>query len=290
MRIRTLLLACFLLTPSLAAAQLPVIVTNAPTISDPNVGTSSDAAVTGDNPGTLIGHIRYLDKAFADIWDPTNHLLKFKIVLPNGTDVTYLCSLTESATETVCGAVQGMSAYLKGYDGTSAWLRLRARGGAIGASDNGLVVRPFVACDGTNCAPTMDAPARAGFMSPAAAATGGATAYSTGWSTAAVFTAQIKGSAGTLSSLTCFNNTNTKKYGRLYDQTGAPASTDTANIVFRFLIPADVASNGGSGFTVPLPVGKNFATGIGIRLSGAVADNDATALVANDVVCNGDYK
>jgi hypothetical protein len=41
---------------------------------------------------------------------------------------------------------------------------------------------------------------------------------------------------------------------------------------------------------VPFPVGRVFATGIGIRISGAIADNDTTVLTANKVMCNVGYK
>lgn len=119
--------------------------------------------------------------------------------------------------------------------------------------------------------------------------TNGTTNYSTGWSSAAVFTAEVKASAGTVYSFDCFNNSTAKRYVRLYNQTGAPASTDTANIVWRGIIPSD-STNSNGGFVKEIAVGKAFGTGIGIRITAAVADNDTTALAANDVVCNLGYK
>lgn len=113
------------------------------------------------------------------------------------------------------------------------------------------------------------------------------TSYSTGLSTAAVVSAQIKGSAGTLLSLQCFNNGANEVFVRLYNQTGAPANTDTANIVWRGFVPGNAAA-AGFGFEFG-PSGKSFATGIGIRVTAAVADNDNTSLSANEVVCNADY-
>jgi hypothetical protein len=117
------------------------------------------------------------------------------------------------------------------------------------------------------------------------AAAGGSSSYSA-LSTAAVLTAEIKGSAGKVYSLQLFNNGANEVFVRLYNQTGAPASTDAANIVWRGMVPGDAA---GAGFVVQFPKGKQFATGIGIRVSGAVADNDTTVLAANEVMANVDY-
>lgn len=115
---------------------------------------------------------------------------------------------------------------------------------------------------------------------------GGASNY-TALSTAAVLAAEIKGSAGQVYDIECFNDGANEVFMRLYNQTGAPATTDTANIVWRGMIPGNAA---GAGFTVTFPKGRAFATGIGIRVTGAVADNDATALTANEVMVNIGYK
>lgn len=106
-------------------------------------------------------------------------------------------------------------------------------------------------------------------------------------STAAVQAANIKSSAGTVWDVQCFNHGTTKAYIRLYNQTASPGTGDTANIVWRGTVPA---SADGGGFVVQFPNGRQFSTGIGIRVSGSGADNDATALVANDVRCNVGYQ
>jgi hypothetical protein len=106
-------------------------------------------------------------------------------------------------------------------------------------------------------------------------------------STAAVLAAQVKGSAGVVYDLQCFNNGANEVFIRLYNQTGAPASTDTANIIWRGMVPGNAA---GTGFTVSFPGGRVCGTGIGVRVSGAVADNDTTALSANEVMVNIGYK
>lgn len=42
-------------------------------------GTTTDAAVTGDNPGTISGKLRGLTKILTDVWDSVNHLLKVSV-------------------------------------------------------------------------------------------------------------------------------------------------------------------------------------------------------------------
>lgn len=117
------------------------------------------------------------------------------------------------------------------------------------------------------------------------AAAGGASNY-TALSTAAVLAAEIKGSAGKVFSIECFNINAAARFVRLYNQTGAPASTDTANVVWQGIIPG--ATTGG-GFTISWPMGKQFATGIGIRASTGIAHNDTGALAANELTFNVSY-
>lgn len=117
------------------------------------------------------------------------------------------------------------------------------------------------------------------------AAAGGTSNY-TALSTAAVLTAEIKGSAGKVYSLECFNVNAAARYVRLYNQTGAPASTDTANVVWQGIIPG--ATTGG-GFVISWPMGKQFSTGIGIRSTTGIAHNDTGALAANELTFNVSY-
>lgn len=117
-------------------------------------------------------------------------------------------------------------------------------------------------------------------------AAGGSTNYST-LSTAAVLAVEIKSSSGKVTDVQIFNKGAAAIYVRLYNQVGAPASTDGANIVWRGIVPGSTA---GAGFVVQFPKGRDFSTGIGIRASSAIADNDTTVLVANEVVFNVGYK
>ena len=69
---------------------------------------------------------------------------------------------------------------------------------------------------------------------------------------------------------------------KLYDETSTPVSTDTP--VKTICVPASTA------FSFEFSEGFVFATGLGYRMTAAVADNDATALVANDILAfNIDY-
>ncbi len=119
-----------------------------------------------------------------------------------------------------------------------------------------------------------------------AAASGGVNSWSQ-LSTAAVLAAVIKATPGQVYSLECFNNGAEEVFIRLYNQTGVPGVGDAAAILWRGMIPG---STTGSGFTASIPVGRAFSAGIGIRVSGAVADNDATVLAANQVIVNVGYK
>ncbi len=117
------------------------------------------------------------------------------------------------------------------------------------------------------------------------AAAGGSSNY-TALSTAAVLTAEIKSSAGKVFGIQCFNTNAAARYVRLYNQTGAPASTDTANVVWQGIIPGATT---GAGFVVQFPKGKQFTTGIGIRATTGIAHNDTGALAANELTFNVDY-
>lgn len=116
------------------------------------------------------------------------------------------------------------------------------------------------------------------------AAAGGTSAYNA-ISAAAVLSAVIKASPGKVFGIQVFNVNAAARFVRLYNQTGAPGTGDTANILWRGIIPGATT---GAGFVIPLK-GMQFSTGIGIRASAAVADNDATVLAANELFFNVEY-
>ena len=78
------------------------------------------------------------------------------------------------------------------------------------------------------------------------------------------------------------NTGNANRYVKLYNKASAPSSSDTP--VKRLFVPA------GGGVTVPASQGIAFDTGIAFRITTGVADNDANAATANDVLVNADYK
>lgn len=146
--------------------------------------------------------------------------------------------------------------------------------GVLGATQNGTwTVQPG---NTANTTPWL--------MTDTAATTGGLSIYAF-LSTAAVQAAAIKASAGQVYSLQFFNKGAAAVYVRLYNQTGSPGTGDTP--VWRGIIPGNTA---GAGFVLNIDKGVAFSTGIGIRVSGAIADNDATVLAANEVIGNVLYK
>lgn len=119
--------------------------------------------------------------------------------------------------------------------------------------------------------------------------TSGGVSNSSFLSTAAVQSTAVKASAGQVYSIEFFNVGTSPVYVRLYNQATAPGSGDTANIIWRGVIPAD-SSGLGAGLVKAWEKGLAFSTGIGMRVTAAVADNDATSLSANTVLGNVSYK
>jgi hypothetical protein len=84
----------------------------------------------------------------------------------------------------------------------------------------------------------------------------------------------VKATAGTLKGWYLFNSATSLRYVKFYDKASAPTvGTDTP--AFTLPLPASSGSN------VRLPI--DFLVGIAYAITGAVADNDTTAVSANDV-------
>lgn len=78
--------------------------------------------------------------------------------------------------------------------------------------------------------------------------------------------------------IVAINTTATIYYLKLYDKPTAPScGSDTP--VLTLPVPFGQTSSGG-GFTIPIPVGTQFLTGIGICLVGGIADNDSSNAAA----------
>ena len=109
----------------------------------------------------------------------------------------------------------------------------------------------------------------------------GMSAYSV-ISTAAALSASIKASAGRVYAIFVFSLDATPVYVRLYNQTTAPASTDTP--VLRAAVPSNATAANGAGTNMTFAGGMAFSTGVGIRATTGIADSDVGALTANEVL------
>jgi hypothetical protein len=114
---------------------------------------------------------------------------------------------------------------------------------------------------------------------------GGTTIYRNFQTGSAVIAAAVKASAGQVYSIEVFNINAAPVFVRLYNQTASPGTGDT--VVWSGVVPGNTA---GAGFVKAWSQGMAFGTGIGVRVTGAIADNDATALTANTVMLNIEYK
>lgn len=88
----------------------------------------------------------------------------------------------------------------------------------------------------------------------------------------------LKGSAGNLGLLSMVNLSASTKYLKIFNKATAPVpGTDVPTMVYPVLA--------NSHFNVPIPSGGlRFGTGLGVCVTGGIADTDTTALAANDVV------
>ena len=95
----------------------------------------------------------------------------------------------------------------------------------------------------------------------------------------------VKAAPGRVYGYVIANASAAAKFVRLYNKATLPApAADSALIVRSIMIPA------GGVVSYHAPAGlAGFAAGIGIAATGAIADNDATALAAADLLIQIDY-
>ncbi len=91
----------------------------------------------------------------------------------------------------------------------------------------------------------------------------------------------VKASAGQVYGIFITNNGTSPRYFKLYNQTGSPTSSDTP--VWRGMVPA------GGGIAPRFIHGLAMGTGIAYRVTGGIADNDATNIAANECLINVEY-
>jgi len=96
----------------------------------------------------------------------------------------------------------------------------------------------------------------------------------------------ISTGAHTLYDVELTNNSATIAYAKFYDKSSAPTcGTDTP--IITLIIPASTA---GAGSNVNMPVGRAFASGLGLCVVTGIADNDNTAVAATTYAINVAYK
>lgn len=86
----------------------------------------------------------------------------------------------------------------------------------------------------------------------------------------------VKNSAGTLYQITVINTTATTVDLRLYDTSSAPTCSSSVGVIANYGVQGNSIS---PGMALVFPAGINFLNGIGICLTGAIADNDNTNAV-----------
>lgn len=91
----------------------------------------------------------------------------------------------------------------------------------------------------------------------------------------------IKAGSVNVNLIVLSNTTASAKFVRLYDKATAPTAADTPK--YRIMVEA------GKTITMSPSVGLNFALGLGIGITGASPDNDATAVALGDLILNVNY-
>jgi hypothetical protein len=96
----------------------------------------------------------------------------------------------------------------------------------------------------------------------------------------------LKASAGQIYNVQAFNLNAAPRYLKVYNKASAPTvGTDTPVNVW--MIPGNTT---GAGFVLEISNGVAFATGIAYAITGGITDADTTAIGANEVVVNIQYK
>lgn len=100
----------------------------------------------------------------------------------------------------------------------------------------------------------------------------------------------LKAAAGTLYGIQATTVQATPVYVKLYNSASAP-TCGAGTPVARFMIPAAATAANGGGTNIPIPrVGVEFTLGIGYCVTGALADNDTTAITAANTLVNIQWK
>lgn len=115
---------------------------------------------------------------------------------------------------------------------------------------------------------------------------GGCTMSSTLSSASSNTATSVKGSAGQLYGIYVSNTNASPRWLKFYNTSSTPTA-GSGTPVLRLLIPGNTSGVAGA---FEFSNGVAFSSGIGFTITGAVADNDTTAISANEVIVNVLYK
>lgn len=260
---------------------------------DTAIGTTTDAAVTGDNDGTVSAKLRGINKILADVWDNINH--RVSVSVANAT-----IAVTQSGAWSV-----SLSASLPagtnniGDVDVLSLPALPAGNNNIGDVDVATVPSDPFGANADVASATGSISAKLRFIaSTGIPITGTVTVGSHAVTNAGTFSVQesttcstfhlasagstnatsVKASAGTLYGWYIYNSNAAARKVAFHNTAGTP--TAGSGVVFSLVIPAGSAAN------VFFNKGISFATGIAITTVTGLADSDNTAVAANDLIIN----
>lgn len=123
------------------------------------------------------------------------------------------------------------------------------------------------------------------FARSVAGATGGGT-ISSAIAPATPAGANLKASAGTVLKVFATTIQTTPVYIKLYNASSAP-TCGSGTPIARFMVPVAATAANGAGTNIDVgDIGAAFGAGIGYCVTGALADNDTTAITANNTLVN----
>lgn len=140
--------------------------------------------------------------------------------------------------------------------------------------------------DGQNCitvSPTTPLP-----VANSSSSTGGAT-VSSAIAPATPAGVNLKATTGTLYGIQATTIQATPVYIKFYNSASAP-TCGSGTPIARIMVPAASTAANGAGTNIMYPAGINFSSGIGYCVTGALADNDTTAITASNTIVNIQYK
>lgn len=232
-------------------------------------------AATAANQSTIIGHLDGVEGLLTTIDADTGNLVTIETNTDFGT-------VTGGGTET--GALRVTIA-----NNSTGVLSVDDNGSTLSIDDGGGIIT----VDGTVAAtqsgtwtvqPGNTANTTAWLVSDVGATSGGLSKVHL-VSAATTNATNVKASAGQVYAITAFNLNASPRYLKLHNTAGTP--TAGSGVTDTFLIPGNTS---GAGLVINFDKGIAFSTGIALTIVTGIADTDATAVAANEIVLNIYYK